>query len=380
MGGRAPEGCGPFVSAPAPSFTPSEGPKNGSHAAFGSALARALLTVAGGFAGYGIGLLLIDRGALTGPNNLLFLTIVGVLSAYLVSASPAAWAGRWWERAMRRASRISPDVVVAAGVGATVGLMITILISNVMAEVPGFTWYWSQLIAVVLVVGTAGFVVANRRLLRIPGHAARQVGQAGSAPDKVVDTSAIIDGRVVDVLDANFIDGRLLLPQFVLSELQRIADSDEPLRRQRGRRGLEVLDRLVEHPRARTEVIADDGNRSAPVDDRLIHICRTHGYDLLTTDYNLSRVAALQGVRVLNLHQLASSLKATYMPGERLSLNIARTGREPGQGLAYLEDGTMVVVEDAADKVGETLDAVVTSSLQTNMGRMIFAKVKQDAP
>lgn len=358
---------------------PGPARKGNNHAAFGSVLARTLLSAAGGVAGYLVGRLVIGRGLLSGPNNLLFLTIVGALLAYLLSAPVAARAGRLWHKAMRRANQVPPDVIVAAGAGATVGLLITILISNVMADVPGFTWYWSQLIALVLVVGSAGFAVANRRLLRIPGTPPSDSALNGGTADKVVDTSAIIDGRIVDVIDSNFLEGRLLLPQFVLAELQRIADSEDPLRRQRGRRGLEVLDRLAEHPRAQTEVIHDDAGAAAPVDDRLIRICRKHGHDLLTTDYNLSRVATLQGVRVLNLHQLASSLKATYMPGERLSLNIVRPGREPGQGLAYLEDGTMVVVEDAADMVGSTLDTVVTSSLQTNMGRMIFAKVKADA-
>lgn len=354
--------------------SPAPGPKPDGHIVFGTALARTLLSAAGGVAGYLIGMLLVSRGVLSGPNNLLFISIVGLLGSYLLSAPLAARAGRLWRRFMRRANRVQPDVVVAAGAGATVGLLITILINNVMASMPGFTWYWSQLIALVLVVGIAGFAVANRRQLRIPGHPPTLAPPINAVSDKVVDTSAIIDGRIVDVIDSNFMEGKLLLPQFVLAELQRIADSDDPLRRQRGRRGLEVLDRIAEHPRARTQVIHDDTSGPMPVDDKLIDICRRRGHDLITTDYNLSRVAALQGVRVLNLHQLASALKATYMPGERLALNIVRMGREPGQGLAYLEDGTMVVVEDAADKVGTTLDTVVTSSLQTNMGRMIFAR------
>jgi len=192
--------------------------------------------------------------------------------------------------------------------------------------------------------------------------------------DKVVDTSAIIDGRIVDVAQANFLDGKLLLPKVVLAELQRLADSEDPLRRQRGRRGLEVLDSLAASPQVRTEVVSFGETLKLPVDDKLVRLCLEQDHDLITTDYNLSRVAGLQGVRVLNLNQLANSVKATYMPGEHLSLTIVKQGREAGQGLAYLEDGTMVVVEEASNQVGTTMDVVVTSSLQTNMGRMIFAR------
>lgn len=159
----------------------------------------------------------------------------------------------------------------------------------------------------------------------------------------------------------------------MLTELQRIADSDDELKRQRGRRGLETLDLIAATDGITMEVTQEDVGKG-PVDDRLVRLCQHLGADLITTDYNLTRVAALQGVRVLNVHQLASAVKASYLPGERLALSIVRQGRESGQGLAYLEDGTMVVVEGAGDRVGTTIDVVVTSSLQTNMGRMIFAR------
>lgn len=341
----------------------------------GAALARALLSLAGGVVGYFLADLLARRGLLSGPNNLLYLTIVGLLVGYLVSGRPARRFGRFWNRAVERISSLPPDAVLAAFSGATLGLLLTVLLNNVLAAVPGFTWYWSQLIAVVLVLGLGGFFVANRRLIPFlrPVDAQAEPRPRRGVADKVVDTSTIIDGRLTAVVDANFLEGKLLLPHFVLTELQRIADSDDPLRRQRGRRGLEVLDELVEHQRVSTEVVHDDeGN--GPVDDRLVRLCLERGAALITTDYNLSRVAALQGVLVLNLHQLASAVKASYLPGERLTLAIVRQGREAGQGLAYLEDGTMVVVEGAGDAVGQTLAVVVTSSLQTNMGRMIFAK------
>lgn len=358
-------------------------PLDDSRVRFGTNLAGALFTLAGGLGGYLVGALLMRDQFLNGPNNVLYLTFVGLLMAYLFTRGPARRAGRFWARSVERFARVGPDVVVAGLVGATVGLLLTILMNSVLAEVPGFTWYWSILIAVVLVLGWGGFFVLNRGVLPLLKNGATdQHGKyppSGKVNDKVVDTSAIIDGRVVDVADANFLDGKLVLPQFVLAELQRLADSEDPLRRQRGRRGLEVLDRLVANTHITTEVVTTGVNAKLPVDDRLVNLCLDAGYDLITTDYNLSRVAGLQGLRVLNLNQLANSMKANFMPGERLSLNIVRQGREAGQGLAYLEDGTMVVVEDAADQVGHSLEAVVTSSLQTNMGRMIFARPRSNA-
>ena len=317
-------------------------------------------------------------GWLTGPNTLLYMSVLGLLVGYLVSGGLARRWGGSLDGWLRRASDLAPDVVLAAGTGATVALLITVLINNVLDAVPGFTWYWSLLIATLLITASSWFFVRNRRLFSVARVLQANPAMATlSVRDKLLDTSAIIDGRVVEVVESNFLDGRLLVPQFVLAELQRIADADDPLRRKRGRRGLEVLDRLVQQLDVPTEVIQDDPGPGA-VDDRLIRLCLELPADLITTDYNLDRVAALQGVRVLNLNQLANAVKASFLPGERLSLTIAKPGREAGQGLAYLEDGTMVVVEDAAELVGNTVDTQVTSSLQTNMGRMIFARVSGD--
>ncbi len=358
----------------------SDQPNGGADAtALGSALARGLISLAGGLLGYLLAQLLINGALLSGPNNLLYLTAVGVMVGYLVSGRLARRFGRFWARAVDRLTNLPPDAVLAALAGATLGLLVTVLLNNVLAAMPGFTWYWSQLIAAILVLGLGGFFVANRKLLPFlrPAERTEQpTPRVARVTDKVIDTSAIIDGRLAAVVETNFLEGKLILPHYVLTELQRIADSDDQLRRQRGRRGLEVLDKLVESDRVTTEVVHVE-NAKGPVDDRLVQLCVERGAALVTTDYNLSRVAGLQGVKVLNLHQLASSVKASYLPGERLALGIVRQGREAGQGLAYLEDGTMVVVEGAGDSVGETLEVVVTSSLQTNMGRMIFAKPEE---
>jgi uncharacterized protein YacL len=339
---------------------------------------RLALASVGAVVGAGVAAALLDRGWLTGPNNFGYVTLLGLLLGYLVSGPLADRWGGGLDRFLRRASRLPPDVVLAAGSGATLALLITVLLNNVLAAVPGFTWYWSLLIAAVLVVATSWFFVTNRRLFALP-RATRTAETAHLAPmPKVVDTSAIIDGRLVDIIESHFLDGDVLVPQFVLAELQRIADADDPLRRRRGRRGLEVLDRLVAQSTVRTEVVNDDPG-PGPVDEKLIRLCLEREAALVTTDYNLNRVAALQGVRVLNVNQLANAMKPMFLPGERLSLTVVKEGREAGQGISYLEDGTMVVVEDAAELVGRTIDVVVTSSLQTNMGRMIFARAPDAA-
>ena len=319
----------------------------------------------------------LARGVLVGPNNLLYLGLLGALSGWLLSRPAGAWAERRLARAAHRIGTIPPESVLAAGTGALVALLLTVLLNNVLAGVPGFTWYWSLLIAVLLVVASATFFVTNRHLLPFARDDA-ETPEGGTGRTKLVDTSAIIDGRLVEVADARFLDGRLLIPAFVLGELQAIADDADPLRRKRGRRGLEVLERLAELDELETEVVHDDVPDAKAVDEKLVRLARRRGADLITTDFNLHQVAQLQGVRVLNLHRLANAVKASVLPGESLTLSVVRTGREAGQGLAYLEDGTMVVIEDAAGRVGENVDAVVTSSLQTNMGRMIFAKLAAD--
>ena len=193
---------------------------------------------------------------------------------------------------------------------------------------------------------------------------------------KYLDTSVIIDGRVLDIVKTGFLEGDIVVPQFVLAELRHIADSGNSLRRARGRRGLDVLAKLQKE--LKTPIIVDETDYPdlEEVDVKLLRLCRDNGGTVVTNDYNLNKVAGVTGLRVLNINDLANALKPMLMAGEELTVQIVREGKEPGQGVAYLDDGTMIVVENGRRYVGETVTAVVTTVLQTSAGRMIFTRLK----
>jgi uncharacterized protein YacL len=191
---------------------------------------------------------------------------------------------------------------------------------------------------------------------------------------KVLDTSVIIDGRVADICDAYFLEGTLLVPQFVLRELQLVADSADGLKRQRGRRGLEVLQRIQQMPHIEVDIVDDDFPQIAEVDMKLIELAKRHAAKIVTNDYNLNKVATLQGLDVLNVNQLANALKPVVLPGEAMRVFILREGKEHNQGVAYLDDGTMVVVDGGRRMINKTVDITVTSVHQTTAGKMIFGR------
>jgi uncharacterized protein YacL len=192
----------------------------------------------------------------------------------------------------------------------------------------------------------------------------------------LVDTSTIIDGRIADISKAGFIDGTLLVPRFVLQELQHIADSADPLRRARGRRGLDMLNRLQKEAVVPLEISEVDADDVVGVDSKLVKIARTYHCPVITNDFNLNRVAELQGVKVLNINELANAVKPVVLPGEEMQVHVIQEGKELGQGVAYLDDGTMVVVENGRRYMNSDVDVVVTRVLQTVAGRMIFAQMK----
>jgi len=191
---------------------------------------------------------------------------------------------------------------------------------------------------------------------------------------KLLDTSVIIDGRIAEVCDTGFVDGALVVPQFVLKELQLVADSPDPLKRQRGRRGLEVLDRLQKNSKIQVVISEMDFPEIKDVDSKLIECAKTLKAKIVTNDFNLNKVAKLQRIDVLNINELANALKPVVLPGEAMKVFILKEGKEKDQGVAYLDDGTMVVVDNARRMIGQTVEITVTSVLQTTVGKMIFGR------
>lgn len=192
---------------------------------------------------------------------------------------------------------------------------------------------------------------------------------------KILDTSVIIDGRIADVADTGFLDGTLVLPQFVLRELQYVADSSDPLKRNRGRKGLDILQRIKKNPDLDVMVTETDFPEVKEVDQKLIELARRMGGRIVTNDFNLNKVAQLNGIEVLNINELANSLKPVILPGETMKVYIVKEGKEPDQGVAYLDDGTMVVINSAAKQIGRTVEVTITSVVQTAAGKMFFARV-----
>jgi uncharacterized protein YacL len=201
-------------------------------------------------------------------------------------------------------------------------------------------------------------------------------------PDNLLllDTSVIIDGRIADLIEANFIEGLIVVPRFVLRELMQLADSNEPVKRARGRRGLDILNRIQHNTRNEVKIHEGDFPDEKEVDVKLVHLARNLRAKLITNDYNLGKVAELQSVHSVNLHELAKSMRVNLLPGEVVSLRIAREGKDKGQGVGYLADGTMVVVNDAQVLIGQQVDAQVQSTLQTGAGIIVFADLRSPLP
>jgi uncharacterized protein YacL len=192
--------------------------------------------------------------------------------------------------------------------------------------------------------------------------------------DKILDTSVVIDGRILDIADTHFIDGPLILPNFVLREIQLISDSSDPIKRARGRRGLDMLNKLQRKGSIEVKITYTDYTDTREVDAKLIKLARDTGGKLVTNDFNLNKVAELQGVKVLNLNNLANALKPVVLPGEELTIQVIKEGKDENQGIGYLEDGTMVVIENGGHLVGKDVKVSVTSIIQTAAGKMIFTK------
>lgn len=277
--------------------------------------------------------------------------------------------------------RLTPGQLVGGVIGLLVGLVVAFLIKNVVLEFVGNVGaagsYVANVFYILLSIFAAylGARVGAKQALP-PMHPQAETAQAVTAIPKIIDTSVIVDGRILEIVESGFLEGPLVLPRFVLRELQLIADSLDAMKRTRGRRGLDILTKLQEMT---TLEIAerDYDDVGGAVDAKLVRLARERGGKLVTNDYNLNRVAHVEGVQVLNINELAGAVKPVVLPGEEMHVAIVRDGKEPHQGVGYLDDGTMIIVENARRLIGEEIDVQVTSVLQTVAGRMIFAKVKR---
>ena len=290
---------------------------------------------------------------------------------------------------------------------ATIGMIIGLLIANLMA-LPFSDLPFGSYLAVGLniVLGYLGALILlkrqndlrhvltpiqslKERLSSMKGNPTRDQEEAGSdysasqqweAGKKILDTSVIIDGRILDVARTGFLEGLIIIPQFVLLELQAVADSTDPARRTRGRRGLDVVNELQRISELQIEIIDTSlkALKVETVDSGLVVMADKVGAQILTTDYNLNKLAQIQGIKVLNVNDLANALKPMLLPGETINIDVIREGKEPHQGVGYLDDGTMFVVEDGEGYIGKRVEVVVTSMLQTSAGRMVFGRVRRE--
>ena len=300
------------------------------------------------------------------------------LAAPLLSVEPYLWLERNLDEA-------PPAQLIGAMIGLIAALLIATMLAVLLNPLPyGLGVILSLGVATVLVY--VGVRTGSRRrdaLGVVFGRGAPvNIDEGGPGPldgqPVIVDTSVLIDGRIVDVAAAGFVPGRLLIPGFVLEELQRVADSADPFRRQKGRRGLGVVDALQKAEDVVCELVDLDFPGTPDVDARLVKLARARGAALMTQDYNLNRLAQIEGVRVLNLNDLANAVKPIVGAGESMAITIVKEGKEPHQGVGYFEDGTMVVVENGSSRVDETVTVTVTTVLQTTAGRMIFATLAAD--
>lgn len=332
--------------------------------------------------------------------------ILGGIIGYLVSPYLIGRLKRFSSWVEVQLNKMPIHDVIAGAIGLAVGLIIANLLGYSFAKIPVVGDYIPVIFSIVF--GYLGITITIRKRQELTGlfdfvprfmkeftkmrEMRAQQAQANTAEKaaagpvkpqdasaapkyyKLLDTSVIIDGRIADICDTGFIEGTLLIPVFVLEELQHIADSADALKRTRGRRGLDILQRIRQSKKVKVEVTNVDFDDIAEVDSKLVRLGQQVGGKIITNDYNLNKVAQLRGVEVLNINELSNAVKPVVIPGETMRVTIVKSGKEPGQGVAYLDDGTMIVVENGYHHMNESITVEVTSALQTAAGRMIFAK------
>jgi uncharacterized protein YacL len=325
-------------------------------------LARACVVGSAGAVGYALGPFGVRGMAAAG---------VGLIVAMVVVLT---------ELRLRRAAL---SRLVGGALGAVVGVFAALLVTLVISHTnePETTKSFLEF-AALFAFGYLGLVLGSSRGGELQVEALSGLRGKKSAPAesvKLLDTSVLIDGRIAEICEAQFMEGVLGVPQFVLHELQMVADSSDSLKRQRGRRGLEVLQRIQKMPQVEVRILQEDFPLAGDVDHKLVELARSMGAKIVTNDFNLNKVATVQGFSVLNVNQLAQALKPAVLPGEPMRVLILREGKEPNQGVAYLDDGTMVVVDGARRMINKSVDVIVTSVHQTTAGKMIFGRMDERA-
>jgi len=326
---------------------------------------RLLLIVACSLSGYFIALKYY-----TFPLSLIGLVLGLFLSIFVIQT----------EQAIRK---LSLRVIFGGVIGTVLGLSIAFLFTYGLKFMPGLEKQeilpWGYIyVTITFILGYLGLVLGSKKSEEFHFPRSRSSKDEKNPDYRILDTSVIIDGRMADICDTGFIEGSLIVPRFVLDELQQIADSSDHIKRSRGRRGLDILNRMQKSDNIRIDVVDADFPKIRGVDAKLVALAKEKGGKIVTNDYNLNKVAELQGVKILNVNELANTLKPPILPGETMITKVIKEGKEAGQGVAYLDDGTMVVVDNGIKYMGKSVEVVVTSVLQTAAGRMIFSNAKDD--
>ncbi|MGD1153066.1 MAG: PIN domain-containing protein [Syntrophales bacterium] len=299
------------------------------------------------------------------------IALIGLFSGFLIAISVI--------RAEQAIRKVSLRVIFGGVVGMIIGLFIAFFLAYGLTFV-GVTWEKQQVAPWIYalltgIMGYLGLVIGSKKIEEFSLFSFSQTKE--SADYGILDTSVIIDGRIADICDTGFIEGTLVVPRFVLDELQYIADSSDSMKRSRGRRGLDILNRMQRSNGINIEVVDQDFPKLKGVDAKLVAMAKKMNARIITNDFNLNKVAELQGIKILNVNELANALKPVVLPGEIMTVKIIKEGKEPGQGVAYLDDGTMIIVDHAQKYQGSTVEVIVTSVLQTTAGRMIFSEMKE---
>ncbi len=298
-------------------------------------------------------------------------SLLGLLAGFLVAIFVIQL-----EQAIRK---VTLRVIFGGVIGTIIGLVIAFLFAyglsfvSILEKQEIAAWIY---VLLTCILGYLGLVLGSKKSEEVSFSFFGSSKAYRAGEHRILDTSVIIDGRIADICDTGFMEGNMIVPRFVLDELQHIADSSDSMKRSRGRRGLDILNRMQKSAGMNIEVVDQDFPKIKGVDGKLVALAKKMGGKIITNDFNLNKVAELQGIKILNVNELANALKPVVLPGEVMVVKIIKEGKEPGQGVAYLDDGTMVIVDNAVKHQGETVDVLVTSVLQTTAGRMIFSELK----